>query len=124
MCNRAIETALKVKALEQCLTLQNVEQVAAEVGVAPNSIRNWFHDKVLPALPAILVNEAPGPKPSAPPVMSAESPTAVAQAGPRAAEEASHPAVEKRRTREGGQRTVPTVISNRCGTQSAGRTGC
>ena len=116
MCNRAIETALKVKALEQCLTLQNVEQVAAEVGVAPNSIRNWFHDKVLPALPAILVNEAPGPKPSAP--------AAVAKAGPRAAEEASHPAVEKRRTREGGQRTVPTVISNRCGTQSAGRTGC
>ena len=79
MCNRAIETALKVKALEQCLTLQNVEQVAAEVGVAPNSIRNWFHDKVLPALPVILVNEAPGPKPSAP--------AAVAKAGPRAAED-------------------------------------
>ena len=40
MCNRAIKTEIKVKALEQCLTLQNVEQVAAEVGVAPNSIRN------------------------------------------------------------------------------------
>jgi len=77
MSNRAIETEIKVKALEQCLTLQNVEQVAAEVGVAPNSIRNWFNDKVLPALPAILVNETPGPKPSAAEGLPAARPTPV-----------------------------------------------
>lgn len=77
MCNRAIETEIKVKALEQCLTLQNVEQVAAEVGVAPNSIRNWFDNKVLPALPAVLVNETPGPKPSNPKAHLAEPPAPV-----------------------------------------------
>ena len=77
MSNRAIETEIKVKALEQCLTLQNVEQVAAEVGVAPNSIRNWFDNKVLPALPAILVNETPGPKPSAAEALPAAPPTPV-----------------------------------------------
>ena len=77
MSNRAIETEIKVKALAQCLTLQNVEQVAAEVGVAPNSIRNWFNHKVLPALPAILVNATPGPQSSKPPAHPAEPPAPV-----------------------------------------------
>lgn len=74
MSNRPIETEIKVKAMEQCLRLQNVEQVAAEVGVAPNSIRNWFHDKVLPTLPVILVNEPPGPKPCPPQAQLAAPP--------------------------------------------------
>jgi hypothetical protein len=92
MSNRAIETEIKVKALEQCLTLQNVEQVAAEVGVAPNSIRNWFNAKVLPTLPAILVNEIPGPKPRDPRASPAEPPGPMARVG--------HGTVEDRRPSE------------------------
>jgi hypothetical protein len=47
--------------------LQNVEAVAEEQGVSPNSIRNWFVDKVLPSLPEALAKENPGPKPKAAP---------------------------------------------------------
>jgi hypothetical protein len=43
--------------------LQNIEAVAKELEVAPNSIRNWFTEKVLPGLPGALAKENPGPKP-------------------------------------------------------------
>lgn len=62
MTNRIIPTETKVNALIQCLTLENIETVAKELGVAPNSIRYWFATKVLPSLPAVLGNERPGPK--------------------------------------------------------------
>jgi len=61
--NRIIPIETKVNALSQCLVLQNVEAVAEEQGVAPNSIRNWFVDKVLPSLPEALAKEHPGPNP-------------------------------------------------------------
>ena len=62
MPNRIISIETKVNALSQCLMLQNVEATAKELGVAPNSIRNWFVTKVLPSLPEALAKEHPGPK--------------------------------------------------------------
>ncbi|MCX6057867.1 MAG: hypothetical protein NTW69_06935, partial [Chloroflexi bacterium] len=64
MANRIIPIEIKVNALAQCLVLQNVEAVAKELGVAPNSIRNWFTEKVLPGLAEALAKENPGPKPT------------------------------------------------------------
>lgn len=63
--NRIISIEIKVNALSQCLMLQNVEATAKELGVAPNSIHNWFMTKVLPSLPEVLAKEHPGPKPKA-----------------------------------------------------------
>jgi hypothetical protein len=63
VANRIIPIETKVNALSQCLVLQNVETVAIELGVAPNSIHNWFETKVLPHLPEALAKENPGPKP-------------------------------------------------------------
>lgn len=65
MPNRIISIEIKVNALSQCLMLQNVEATAKELGVAPNSIHNWFMTKVLPSLPEVLAKEHPGPKPKA-----------------------------------------------------------
>jgi len=65
VANRIIPTETKVNVMNQCLTLQNIELVAKESGVAPNSIRNWFATKVLPGLPEALAKENPGPKPNA-----------------------------------------------------------
>jgi len=62
MANRIIPIETKVNALSQCLALLNVEVVAKELGVAPNSIRNWFETKVLANLPEVLEKEQPGPK--------------------------------------------------------------
>ena len=67
MANRIIPTATKVNAMNQCLVLQNVEPVAKELGVASNSIRNWFATKALPGLPEALAKEHPGPKPKVTP---------------------------------------------------------
>lgn len=67
MSNRIIPIETKVSALSQCLVLQNVEAVAEEQGVSPNSIRNWFVNKVLPSLPEALAKENPGPRPKATP---------------------------------------------------------
>ena len=67
MANRIIPTEIKVNAMSRCLVLHNVETVAEEQGVSPNSIRNWFVDKVLPSLPEALAKEPPGPKPQAAP---------------------------------------------------------
>ena len=68
MANRIIPIETKVNALSKCLALQNVEEVAKELEVAPNSIRNWFTSKLLPGLPEVLANEQPGPKPEAAPM--------------------------------------------------------
>ncbi|MCJ7434096.1 MAG: hypothetical protein MUO77_11465, partial [Anaerolineales bacterium] len=67
MTNRIIPIETKVNALSQCLTLQNIETVAEELGVAPNSIRNWFATKVLPSLSEALAKKHPGPKPKVTP---------------------------------------------------------
>jgi hypothetical protein len=63
VANRIIPTEIKVNALSQCLTVQNVEPIATALGVSPNTIRYWFEVKLLPSLPEVLANEHPGPKP-------------------------------------------------------------
>ncbi len=63
MPNRAISIATKVKVMEACLCLVNVEATAADYGVSPGAIYYW--DKKLKSqLKEILVNAPPGPKPA------------------------------------------------------------
>ena len=62
MPNREISTETKVKVMEECLSLVNVETTAADYGVSPGAIYYW--DKKLKSkLKEILVNDLPGPKP-------------------------------------------------------------
>jgi len=70
VANRIIPTETKVNAMNQCLTLKNIDAVAKEWGVSPNSLRNWFATKVLPSLPKALAKEPPGPKPQAAPSLT------------------------------------------------------
>jgi transposase-like protein len=67
MANRVIPIATKVKVMQECLRLVDVEDVAARHGVSPRAIAYWFTDKVQPALAEVLVNAPPGPKPGASP---------------------------------------------------------
>ena len=62
MSNREILIEIKVKVMEECLSLVNVEAVAAAYGVSPGAIYYW--DKKLKSrMNEILVNDLPGPKP-------------------------------------------------------------
>lgn len=61
--NRVIPIETKVKVMEQCLRLHQVEEIATQHGVSPGAVRYWYREKVLPRLPDILVNAPPGPKP-------------------------------------------------------------
>jgi hypothetical protein len=63
MANRVIPIETKVKVMQECLCLVDVEEVAACDGVSPGAVRYWFNRKLKPALVDILVNETPGPKP-------------------------------------------------------------
>jgi len=63
MPNRIIPVETKVKAMNECLHLVDVEEVAARNGVSPGAINYWFNHKLKPALSDILINETPGPKP-------------------------------------------------------------
>jgi hypothetical protein len=63
LANRIIPVETKVKIMNECLQLVNVEEVAACHGVSPGAIHYWFNHKLKPALGDILVNETPGPKP-------------------------------------------------------------
>lgn len=64
MANRIIPTEEKVNIMGQCLTLEGVKEAAIAHGVSPGAIYYWFNEKVLPALPSVLANEKPGPKPA------------------------------------------------------------
>jgi hypothetical protein len=63
LANRIIPIETKVKIMNECLRLVNVEEVAARDGVSPGAIHYWFNHKLKPALGDVLVNEPPGPKP-------------------------------------------------------------
>ena len=63
MGNRITPVETKVKVMNECLRLVDVEEVAVRAGVSPGAIRYWFNHKLKPALGDILVNEPPGPKP-------------------------------------------------------------
>lgn len=65
MPNREIPTETKVKVMEECLSLVNVEATAADYGVSPGAIYYWFNNKVKSKLSEMLVNDPPGPKPEA-----------------------------------------------------------
>lgn len=62
--NRIIPVEIKVKVMEESLSLQNIEKVARQHQVSPGVIRHWYYEKLLPSLADILANEAPGPKPN------------------------------------------------------------
>src|SRR5512132_984118 len=66
MANRVIPTATKVKVMQECLRLVDVELVAARYGVSPRAIYYWFATKVQPALADVLVKAPPGPPPTPP----------------------------------------------------------
>lgn len=61
--NRVIPIETKVKVMEQCLQLYQVEETATQHGVSPGAVRYWYQQKVIPRLSDILVNAPPGPKP-------------------------------------------------------------
>jgi hypothetical protein len=63
MANRIIPVETKVKIMDECLCVVNVEEVAARNGVSPGAVLYWLNHKLKPALSDILVNETPGPKP-------------------------------------------------------------
>ena len=63
MANRIIPVETKVKIMNECLCVVNVEEVAARNGVSPGAVFYWLNHKLKPALSDILVNETPGPKP-------------------------------------------------------------
>lgn len=61
--NRVIAIETKVKIMEACLGIHNVEEIARQNDVSPGAIRYWYKEKVVPKLGEILVNETPGPSP-------------------------------------------------------------
>lgn len=61
--NRIIPVEVKVKVMEESLSLQNIEEVARRNQVSPGIIRHWYQEKLLPSLANILANKPPGPKP-------------------------------------------------------------
>jgi hypothetical protein len=66
MANRIIPIETKVKVMQECLRLVDVERVAARYGVSPRAVSYWFTDKLQPALPDLLIKARPGPRPEAP----------------------------------------------------------
>jgi transposase-like protein len=67
MANRIIPIETKVKVMQECLRLVDVERVAARYGVSPRVVSYWFTDKLQPALPDLLIKARPGPRPDPPP---------------------------------------------------------
>jgi hypothetical protein len=62
MPNREIPIETKIKVMEECLILVNVEATAAAYGVSPGAIYYWFNQKLKSKMSEILVNDPPGPK--------------------------------------------------------------
>jgi hypothetical protein len=60
--NRVIPLEVKVKVMEESLSLKNVEEIAEQNNVSPGAVRRWHKEKILPKLENILENEPPGPK--------------------------------------------------------------
>jgi transposase len=64
MPRRKVKLAVKVKALRENLRLIDAKAIARKYGVSERAVYNWYH-RVLEALPEILAEELPGPKPTA-----------------------------------------------------------
>ncbi len=59
-----VEVEVKVKVMEESLSLQNIEEVARRNQVSSGIIRHWYQEKLLPSLANILDNQPPGPRPN------------------------------------------------------------
>jgi len=68
MPRRKIELETKVKVMHEILHLADVKDVARKYGVSERVVFTWYQ-RILEALPDILINEKPGREPKA----SAES---------------------------------------------------
>jgi hypothetical protein len=62
MPRRKVELDVKVAAMRKSLRLTNVADTAHKHQLSKQSMYNWYH-KVLDALPDILADDKPGPKP-------------------------------------------------------------
>ena len=62
---RKVELEVKVEVMRECLRLMDVEDIARKHGVSKQSAYNWYQ-RVLEALPDLLAEAQPGPKPEAP----------------------------------------------------------
>ncbi len=71
MPRRRVELDVKVAAMRESLRLINLEDIMGKYHVSKPAMYNWYHE-VLDALPDVLADDKPGPKPqskaeSAPP---------------------------------------------------------
>jgi hypothetical protein len=64
IANRIIPVETKVKVMQECLRLVDVEEVAAPHGLSPRSIYGWYATKIQPALAEVLVNARLGSTPA------------------------------------------------------------
>ena len=63
MTNKRIPIETKVRVMEECLCLVDVERVATGRGVSAGAVYYWFEHKLKPALVDVLMKENPGPQP-------------------------------------------------------------
>ena len=71
MPRRKVKLNTKVAAMRESLRLTNVADIIRKRQLSKQSLYNWYQ-RVLEALPDILADESPGPKPTA----KSESPPA------------------------------------------------
>ena len=64
MPRRKVKLEVKVKALQECLRLVDVEDIMRKYGLSKRSAYNWYQ-RVLEALPDLLTDAKPGPRPEA-----------------------------------------------------------
>ena len=66
MSRRNVKLELKVKVMRERLRLIDVKDIPRQYGVSERAADNWYQ-RVLEALPEILADAPPGPKPQAAP---------------------------------------------------------
>ena len=64
MPRRKVKLATKVKVMRENLRLIDAKDIARKYGVSERAVYNWYQ-RVLEALPEILAEASPGPKPTA-----------------------------------------------------------
>jgi len=64
MPRRKIELDIKVETMRECLRLVDVAAIVRKHGVSKQAAYNWYQ-RVLEALPDLLVDKTPGRKPAA-----------------------------------------------------------
>jgi len=64
MPRRKVKLVTKVKVMRENLRLTDAKDIPRKYGVSERAVYNWYQ-RVLEALPDILADESPGPKPTA-----------------------------------------------------------